>query len=75
MEEASRTTETIDKLYLELSQISNAKTGKEIHLENRIREIANSKSWEEQAALAEIALADIEERMPEKFALDWLEAQ
>lgn len=66
-------TETLDKLYLEWSQFTKAKTGKELHLEQRIREIAGSKSWEEQSAMAEMALANIEGRLPEKFALDWLD--
>jgi hypothetical protein len=32
-------TETIDKLYLELSLISKAKTAKEIELENKIKDM------------------------------------
>jgi|GEM_PF-5886926 len=66
-------TETLDKLYLEWSQFTKAKTGRELRLENKIREIAQSKSWEEQAVMAELALADIEDRQPEQFALDWLD--
>lgn len=68
-------TETLDKLYLEWSQFTKAKTARELYLESLIKEIAESKSWESQSALAELALANIEERQPEQFALDWLNAQ
>jgi len=68
-------TETLDKLFLEISQVTGAKTERELLLERSIREIAECKSWEAQAALAEYALADIEDRRPEKFALDWLDSQ
>lgn len=65
-------TETLDKLYLEIAQFTQAKSCKELRLEQQIREIAKAPSWEAQAALAEIALADIECREPEQFATDWL---
>lgn len=66
-------TETLDKLFLEISQFTKAKTSRELLLEKRIREIADAKSWEDQGALAELALADIENRQPERFALEWLD--
>jgi hypothetical protein len=73
--EVNMQTETLDKLYLEWSQFTKAKTARELYLESLIKEIAESKSWESQSALAELALANIEERQPEQFALDWLNAQ
>jgi hypothetical protein len=66
-------TESIDRLYLELSQFTKAKTQREIFLELKIREIAESESWEEQSCMAELAMADIENRQPEQFALDYLD--
>ena len=72
MSEIPLQTETLDKLYLEWSQFTQAKTGRELFLERQIREIAASKSWEEQAAMAELALAGIEDREPEQFATDWI---
>lgn len=46
------TTETLDKLYLELSLLTSAKSKREIELEKAIHQIANSKSWEQQDRLA-----------------------
>lgn len=65
-------TETLDKLYLEWSQFTKAKTGRETQLENLIREIVGADSYQSQAALAELALADIDGREPEQWAIDWL---
>ena len=67
-------TETLDKLYLEISQFTEAKTKSELYLENMIRNIANATTWEDQAALAEIALADIEKRPVAEFAMEWMKA-
>jgi len=61
-------TGTIDKLFLELSQFTQAKTERELHLERWIREIANSTSHDSTSAVAEYALADIENREPEEWA-------
>lgn len=68
-------TETLDKLYLEWSQFTKAKTHRELKLEEQIRIIADSKSWVDQAAFSEIALAEIEDRAPDQFAIDWLHNQ
>ena len=73
MIKAEQQTESLDKLFLEISQFTNAKTGRELFLENQIREIASSKSWEEQGCMAEIALAEIEGREPDEFVLDYLD--
>lgn len=67
-------TEIIDKLFLELSQITKAKTEREMNLEQAIKEIAAASSWESQAVYAELALAIIEDRAPEQFAIEWLDS-
>lgn len=63
-------TESIDRLFLELSQFTKAKTAREIKLEAMIRRIATSGSWEAQGKAAEIALAEIENRTPERWATE-----
>lgn len=45
--------ETLDKLYLEISRITEAKTQREIELEKAIHDIARTQSFEEQSRLAD----------------------
>ena len=63
-------TESIDRLFLELSQFTKAKTARELRLEGMIRKIAEAGSWEAQGKAAEIALAEIENRLPERWAIE-----
>ena len=63
-------TESIDRLFLEISQFTKAKTEREITLENMIRKIAGTASWEKQGQEAEKALAFIENRQPEQWAAE-----
>jgi len=62
-------TETLDRLYLEWSQFTKARTERELHLEKLIREIAETMSWEQQACRAEIALAFVENRAVAEWVL------
>jgi hypothetical protein len=45
--------ETLDKIYLELSRITYAKTEREIELEKAIHDIASTQSWEQQSRFAD----------------------
>lgn len=63
-------TESIDRLFLELSQFTKARTQREIALERMIRQIAEAGSWEKQGREAEKALAFIEGRLPERWATE-----
>ncbi len=63
-------TTAIDTLFLELSQFTKAKTAREIRLEELIRALANSGSWEKQGRAAEKALAYIENRAPAQWAME-----
>ena len=62
-------TEILDKLYLEWSQFTKARTQRELKLMSSMRKIAKAKSWEEQAVIAEYAVADAENREPEDWAV------
>ena len=63
-------TTAIETLFLELSQFTKAKTARELRLEALIREIAKASSWEKQGKAAEKALAYIENRAPEQWAME-----
>ena len=65
-----KNTETLDKLYLEWSQFTKAKTARELWLIQMIKDIGNAKSWEAQAVMCEIALAKIEDREIEPWAVE-----
>jgi len=58
-------TESIDKLFLELSQITKAKTKKEIVLENILRDVL--KAWSDQAR----KIGNIEPRDMSLFKRAW----
>lgn len=58
------TTETLDKLYLEYSQITGARTARELRYMKLIKDIADAKNWMERAVKVEYALAEIEGREP-----------
>ncbi len=66
-------TSVIDKLFLELSQITKAKTASQLNLEKQIKELAGASTWEEHHAISEIVVSSIENRKPKQFAINWFE--
>jgi len=60
-------TETLDKLYLEWSQFSHAKTEREIALENLIQDIDNFKSHESTSCMAHLANSCVKGLKPEEW--------